>query len=195
MKKPVILSLIIILCLVFAISAKKTSYIINPTITDFESYPKLSSSLRLFIGTIEDSSSSNDTGAIGFTRTGIKTKAPIICSPSISDAVKKSIESIFTKQQRISTDQSAANFVLKIKVLEFSIIETSSGLTQTMTATIKLETTLTDPYAADKIKKFVVESQNAKTTHDTSNSAESITKGALESALQEMIKTINNLDL
>ena len=168
-------------------------YTIDPSVKNGNSFPAIPTSTRLFIGIVQDTSQNRENGTIGYTRTGRKTKAPIICSPSPASVVKTSLESVLSQKGLLASDASSANYIVHIRILDFSLSETSKVLSQTMNALIKLEVRLVDPLDAAKVKEFVIESQNATSAMDTSKYSEATMRGALESALQEIFKSISRI--
>lgn len=175
----------------FSAAVKKDKYIINPTVQNFDSFPNISTNLKWFISSVEHTSPQQDSGIIGYTRTGVKTSAPVICSPSLSSSIKNSLQNLLNYKRVNTTDVTAANFIVRISILNFSLSEISSVITQTMSAKIKLEVKLIDPMDANRVRQFAVESESSLTAMDTSKYAESITRDVIEDALKEIWKTIN----
>ncbi|NLL12637.1 MAG: hypothetical protein GX267_04465 [Fibrobacter sp.] len=176
---------------ILSAGTKKDRYIINPTVSSFDSFPSFPNAKRWFVGSVENLVTGQDSGIIGYTRTGIKTKAPVICSPSLEKVFRNSLFNLFSDKKVVSLDASAADFLIRVKILDFYLIEKSSFLTQTINAKIKLEVTQVDPFDTTRVLKFVVDSENSQTALDTSNYAESITRDILSSALKEIWKTLN----
>lgn len=170
---------------------KKDKYVINPTVNSFDSFPSYSDSKRWFVGSVENKVTGLDSSIIGYTRTGIKTSAPVICSPSLEEVLRNSLFNLFTDKKVASLDISAADFLIKVKILDFSLIEKNSFLTQTINVKIKLEVTRVDPLDTNRVLRFVVDSENSQTALDTSNYAESITRDVFTAALKEIWNTIN----
>jgi len=170
---------------------KKDKYVINPTVNRFDSFPSFSNSKKWFVGSVEKNVPGLDSSIIGYTRTGIKTNAPVICSPSLEEVFRNSLFNLFTNKKAVSLDASAADFLVRVKILDFSLIEKNSFLTQTINAKIKLEVTQVDPLDTNRVLKFIVDSENSQTALDTSNYAESITRDVFAAALKEIWNTIN----
>jgi hypothetical protein len=170
---------------------KKDKYIINPTVNSFDSFPSFSNQNRWFVGSVENLVSGQDSGIIGYTRTGVKTKAPVICSPTLEEVFRISLFNLFNNKKVVSLDASAADFLIRIKILDFSLVEKNSFLTQTINAKIKLEITQVDPLDTNRVRRFVVYSENSQTALDTSNYAESIIRDIFTAALKEIWNTIN----
>lgn len=192
-KKFLFLFFCIILLVPGILSAgtKKDKYTINPTVNSFDSFPAFSSSNTWFIGSVENLVTGQDSGIIGYTRTGIKTKAPVVCSPSLEKVFRNSLFNLFNDKKVVSLDASAADFIIRVKILAFSLVEKNSFLTQTINAKIKLEVTQVDPLDTNRVRRFVVDSENSQTALDTSNYAESITRDVFTSALKEIWNTLN----
>lgn len=165
--------------------------VIEPTVINFDSIPEITKQTKIFIGSITDHTASQSTGIIGKTRTGIKTTAPIIIKPSLSESVHKSLELILQKKGNISTDASTATFVLDLVITDCTLIEKSAFLSQTMDAFLKIDVKLTDPLSADKVHSFTVKSENSTKAVDTSKYAEAVLKEAIGNAIAEIFRTIN----
>ncbi len=176
---------------ILSAGTKKDKYIINPTVNSFDSFPSFSTTNRWFVGSIENLVVGQDSSVLGYTRTGIKTKAPVLCSPSLEKAFRNSLFNLFNDKKVVSLDASAADFIVRVKILEFSLVEKNSFLTQTISAKIKLEVTQVDPLDTNRLLRFVVDSENSQTALDTSKYAESITRDVFTSALKEIWNTIN----
>ncbi len=176
---------------ILSAGTKKEKYIINPTVSSFDSFPSFTNTKRWFVGSVENLVTGQNSGIIGYTRTGIKTKAPVICSPSIEKVFRNSLFNLFTYKKVVSLDVSAADFLIRVKILDFSLMEKNSFLSQTINAKIKLEVTQVDPLDTTRILRFIVDSENTQTALDTSNYAESITRDVFTSALKEIWNTIN----
>jgi hypothetical protein len=193
MMKPKIPFFLIIIAIVsssYPSNRYKDKYVINPVSTNFDSFPPISSNLRYYVSYNEGPSSPFDSIPCGFTRISIKKNAPIYCSPTISNAVKKSIESLFIRNKINSNDPTSANFVVKIKILHFSIEEKSYTFYQTMDCHLKFEVSFIDPFSTDHHTSFIVESSNSKTALDTSKHAENIIQGTIKNALLEISKSL-----
>lgn len=185
----------VLLCILFpgilTAGVKKEKYLIDPTVHNFDSFPSFSTTNRWFVSTVENLVAGQDSGIIGYTRTGIKTKAPIICNPTLEEAFRNSLFKMFTSKSAVSFDASSANFLIRVKILNFSLLEKNSFLTQTINARIKLEVTMVDPMDTNRVRKFIVDSENSQTALDTSNYAESITRDVFSAALKEIWNTVN----
>lgn len=176
---------------ILSAGTKKEKFLINPTVNSFDSFPFFSNSKRWFVGSVENLVTGQDSGIIGYTRTGIKTKAPVICSPSLEKVFRSSLFNLFNDKKVVSLDASAADFLIRVKILDFSLMEINSFLTQTINAKIKLEVTQVDPLDTTRVLRFVVDSENSQTALDTSNYAESIIRDVFTSALKEIWNTVN----
>ncbi len=170
-------------------SSKTAPLIIDPSLFAFDTFPDISSSVKFFVETIQGTLIEGSTDTIGFTRTGRKTKAPIICSPS--NSIKKSLQELFLKKGALASEKSSATFVIQVDILDFSIKETSRFLSQTMDAHIKLDVKMVDPYSTENSKRLIVESQNSRSALDTSKHAQEVMRGALESVLLEAIQNLS----
>ncbi len=176
-----------------AFSVNKTDpIIINPAVTNSDSIPNINKQIRIFVGEFTDNTISKSNGTIGKTRTGIKTSAPIIVKPPLSESLQKSFETVLGKKGNLSKDASTANYILNATISDCTITESSSFFSQTLTAFLKLEVKLTDPLAADKPRSFTVESRNSTKSIDTSKYAESTLRDAIVSTISEVIKSVNN---
>ncbi|NLG17925.1 MAG: hypothetical protein GX556_11400 [Fibrobacter sp.] len=171
------------------VSSKTAPIIIDPSLLAFDTFPSISSSVKFFVGTIQGTLIEGSTDTIGFTRTGRKTKAPIICSPS--SAIKESLQELFSKKGALASEKSSATFVIQVDILDFQLKETSRFLSQTMDAHIKLDVKMVDPYSTENSKRLIVESQNSKSALDTSKHAQEVMRGALESVLLEAIQNLS----
>ncbi|HON10362.1 MAG TPA: hypothetical protein PLE24_05800 [Chitinispirillaceae bacterium] len=162
---------------------------IDPSLQSFDSFPNISSSVKFYVGTVYGSSDEEKMDTIGFTRTGRKTKAPILCSSPLS--IKKSLQGLFSSKGVLAPDPSSSTFIIQVEIKDFSIKETSHALSQTIDGHVKLEVILVDPFSAENTRRMMVESQNSKTAMDTSKYAEEVMRGALESALLEAIRSLS----
>lgn len=191
--KKNVLPVLICLLLTFNLFAavKKDKYVIDPTVHNFDSFPSFSNSNRYYVSSVENLVAGQDSGLIGYTRTGVKTKAPIISTPLLEESFRNSVFNMFTSKNSISLDASTANYLMRVKIVNFSIQEKNSFLTQTINAKIKLEVTLIDPLDSNRVRRFMVDSENSQSALDTSNYAESITRDIFSTALMEIWKTIN----
>lgn len=175
----------------FSASVKKDKFIVNPTVTNFDSFPTLTTNAKWLVSSVEYNGSLPDSGIIGYTRVGVKTTAPIICTPPLQNVLKKSLESLLQKKGVLSQDISTANFLIRMSILEFSLNEKSSILTQTMNSKIKIRVNLIDPLDAERVREFVVESESVQTALDTSKYAEDLVRSVIEDVLAVVWKTIN----
>lgn len=175
-----------------AFSINKTDpVIIHPVVINSDSIPNINKHIRIFVGNFTDNTAAQSNGTIGTTRTGIKTSAPIIVKPSLSESLQKSFENVLGKKGNLSKDASTANYILNITISDCTVTENSSAFSQTLTVFLKLEVKLTDPLAADKPRTFTVESHNSTKALDTSKYAESTLRDAITSTITEIIKSIN----
>lgn len=173
-------------------SASKTSPItINAQLSNFDSIPSISQQIKIYVGTCNDLTSSSETGIIGKTRTGIKTYAPIVVKPLLSESIRSSLEELLRKKGNLTTDASIARYIMSIKISECTLTEKSVYLTQTMDVKVKMDVELADPLDSTNVRRFSVESQNSSKTLDTTKEAENILKGAIEYAFREIFKTIS----
>jgi hypothetical protein len=164
---------------------------INPTIKTFDSIPTFSTKRRFLVGTVQDSSIERDeTGVVGATRIRRRKTAPIICTPLPALVIKRSLEGLLVKKG-INTDATdSTGFTVRILLLDFSLTETSKRVSQTMNAAIAMQITLISQQDGKVARQFIVKCQNSKSTVDTTKHAEAILRGALESALKEILKNI-----
>ena len=166
---------------------------INPTVKNFNSIPSISIGKTFFIGTVQDTSLQRDeSGTVGATRVRRRKTAPIYCSPLPALAVKRSLESLLVTKGLNAEETSAADFTLQVLLFDFSLVETSKRVSQTMEATVAMQITVIANQDSSTAKQFTIRTQNSKSTMDTSKHAESVLRGALESALKEIIKNLPN---
>ncbi len=165
--------------------------VINPTVTDFDSITAVSKKRTFLVGTVQDTSLMRDErGTVGETRIRRRKIAPIVCKPLPALAVKRSVEAML-EDKGIAGNAGTADYTLQILLLDFSLTETRKRVSQTMDAHVSLQITLVGSDSAQDTRKFVVQSRNSRTTIDTSKHAESVMRGALESALREIMSTIS----
>ncbi len=177
----------------FPTSAAKavTSISIDPTVRKFDSIPRVDTELRFFVGTVQDTSLERDeTGVVGTTRIRKRKTAPIVCTPSPAIVVKRSVEGLLTDRELKASEPDSADYIIRIFVLDFRLTESSRRIGQTMEADISMEIMLVNGEDTAATQRYIIKSQNSKSTIDTSKHAESILRGALENALKELIKTI-----
>lgn len=172
-------------------SKEITSIEIKPEFTAFDSLPSIKTNLRYKVVSVRDTSSERENkGIVGLTKISRKKSASIICKESPSTIFKKSLEGML-KSKGVATEESDSNTILiEIVILDFSIKESEKKFTQSMDANIEFE--LIIKYNNDTPeRKFIIKSQNTKSALDTTKHAESVLRGALKDALQEIIKVIN----
>jgi len=178
----------------FAQAAAKSDVIsIKPVVTVFDSIPQLPDGTKLYLGTFSDTTPSRESGSIGTTRTGIKKTAPIIVKPSLAETFRVSFQTLLEKRGNLSTDASMATYVVDITIIHCTLTEHSSGVSQTLTADMKVEVTIAHPLEADKARTFTVESQNSTRSLDTSKFAESTLRDTYVSILCEIVKAISKV--
>jgi hypothetical protein len=166
--------------------------VIKPLVTQFDSIPKFKEGIKLYTQTFTDTTPSKESGILGTTRTGIKKTSPIIIKPSLVESFRTSFQSLLESRGNYCSDASVATYTIDIKIIECTITEKSSGLSQTMTATMKVEVKIAPPLDISKARTFTVEGQNATTSMDTSKFAERIMRDTFINIFIEIIKVINN---
>ncbi len=192
MKKHLLLLPIFFLFFTYVAANIQTDpVIINSTITNPVTISRLSRNLQISIGTITDNTPSKVSGILGKTRTGIKTTVPIIAKPSLSETIQKSFESVLGKMGNLSTDPTTATYVMDLTIIDCTLTENTSFLSQTMTAFLKIEVKFTDPLAADKPRTFTIESLNTTKAMDTTKHAQGTLQDVIMDAIGEICKTIN----
>ncbi len=165
--------------------------VIKPLMTQFDSIPAFNEGIKLYTQSFTDTTPSKENGILGTTRTGIKKTAPIVIKPSLVESFRASFQSLLESRGNYSADISVATYAIDIKIIECTIIEKSAGLSQTMTATMKVEVKIAPPLDISKSRTFTVEGQNATTSMDTSKFAERIMRDTFVNICTEIIKTIN----
>jgi hypothetical protein len=85
----------------------------------------------------------------------------------------------------------SSSYIVEVTIFDFRLEEISKKFSQTMNAYLVLQIALVNPTDEADSKQFVIKTQNSKSTLDTSKHAESILRGALESALKEILKSIS----
>lgn len=191
-KNRLILLLIISGCFGGSVAGKIQPVIINPTATSFDSLPSYQTDLTFFVEAINDTLPARaETGKVGETRVRRRKYAPIICKPLPQDVVKQSLESLFFNKGMKAPSADSCSYLLQATVFDFRLEEISKKLTQTMNAYLVLQVKLVNPSDTVDTRQFVIKTQNSKSTLDTSKHAEAILRGALESALKEILKNIS----
>lgn len=167
--------------------------VIKPIVTQFDSIPALHEGLKLYPQSFIDTTPSKENGILGTTRTGIKKTAPIVIQPSLVESFRASFQSLLESRGNYSADISVATYAIDIKIIECTIVEKSSGLSQTMTATMKVEVTIAPPLDNSQTRTFTVAGQNATTSMDTSKYAERIMRDTFANICSEIVKVINKI--
>ena len=182
----------LLLASISPISSKPIAPItINPTVTIYDSIPAAVTERTFFVGTVQDTSITRDeNGIVGFTRIRRRKMAPIICDPSPAIVVKRSVDGLLKRKGLKAEDLANTASTLEILVFDFSLKETSKRMSQTMEANIVLQVTVINPADSTPAMKYIIKSQNTKSTFDTSRHAVTILRGAIETALKELIKSI-----
>jgi len=170
----------------------QTPIVIKPLVTIFDSIPKLNEGIKLYPQSFIDTTPSKESGILGATRTGIKKTSPIVAKPSLVESFRSSFQSLLESRGNYSPDASVASYTIDIKIIECTITEKSAGLSQTMTAMMKVEVRLAPPLDNSKARTFTVEGQNSRTSMDTSKFAERIMRDTFINIFMEIIKVINN---
>lgn len=164
---------------------------IDPTVTDFDSIPSVTTERTFIVGTVQDTSIARDeSGVVGSTRIRHRKMAPIICNPAPAIVVKRSVEGLLSKKGLKAEGMDTTASTLEILVFEFSLKETSKKMSQTMEANIVFQVTVINPADSTQAMKYIIKSQNAKSTLDTSKHAATILRGAIVSSLKELLKSI-----
>lgn len=164
--------------------------VISPVIENFDSFPNVSKPIKLFVGEITDSYSKDSAAIIGYTRTGIKKHAPVVCSPPFSECFKKSLQQLFSNKGILSSDPSSADHIIQVNITQLNLTEKSRFLSQTMDITMKVEVSIIDPFDSDKVRTLKIESTNTKKHMDTTRYAEEVTRGVISNILNEILKSL-----
>lgn len=167
--------------------------VIKPLVTQFDSIPAFNEGIKLYTQSFTDTTPSKENGILGTTRTGIKKTAPIVIKPSLVESFRASFQSLLESRGNYSADISVANYTIDIKIIECTIVEKSAGLSQTMTATMKVEVTVAPPFDNLQLRTFTVQGQNATTSMDTSKFAERIMRDTFVNICSEIVKVINKI--
>jgi hypothetical protein len=191
MKKGIPFFLFFLLISTSYATKPKNPIVIKPVVTQFDSIPKFNEGIKLYTQSFTDTTPSKESGQLGTTRTGIKKTSPIIIKPSLVESFKTSFQSLLEARGNYSADISVATYTIDIKIIECTITEKSAGLSQTMTATMKVEVRIAPPLDNSKARIFTVEGQNATTSMDTSKFAERIMRDTFTNLFIEIIKVIN----
>jgi hypothetical protein len=191
MKKGITLFLSFLLISTSYAAKTPNPIVIKPVVTQFDSIPKFNEGIKLYPQSFTDTTPSKESGLLGTTRTGIKKASPIIIKPSLVESFRTSFQSLLESRGNYSADISVATYTIDIKIIECTITEKSAGLTQTMTATMKVEVKIAPPLDISKARTFTVEGQNSTTSMDTSKFAERIMRDTFINIYMEIIKVIN----
>jgi len=191
MKKSVPFFLVFLLISTSYAAKSQNPIVIKPMVTQFDSIPKLNDGITLYTQSFIDTTPSKENGILGTTRTGIKKTAPIVIKPSLVESFRSSFQSLLESRGNYSADISVATYTIDINIIECTITEKSAGLSQTMTATMKVEVRIAPPLDNSRARTFTVEGQNATTSMDTSKFAERIMRDTYISIFMEIIKAIN----
>jgi|GEM_PF-6693577 len=166
--------------------------IIDPTVFAFDSIPPVETDLTFFIDTVQDTSQQRNTTAIvGTTRVRRMKMASIISDPPPAEVIKNSLVGLLGHHRLLAEKAEQASSIISIEILDCTLTETYSTISQTMTADISLRLTLRDRESPLDEKKYVIKSQNSKSSIDMSKHAGPILQEAVESALREILKTIS----
>ncbi|NLW30421.1 MAG: hypothetical protein GXY77_03090 [Fibrobacter sp.] len=164
--------------------------VINPVIVEFDSFPDIPESMKLYVGDIIDSYSKDSADILGYTRTGIKKYAPVVCSPSFPDCFKKSLQQLLSQKGNLSSDASSAQHIIEVNIVELSLTENSRFLSQTIDIIMKVEVSIVDPLSSDYVRKLKIESTNTKKHMDTTKYAEEVARGVISNIINEILKSL-----
>jgi hypothetical protein len=186
MKFPKIASLFIITLVAMSTAGKQSPIEINTVLDQFDSI-QVTDTRTFFLKsvTLVDSIKNKP---VGITRTGRKTNASLICKPPLDVAISSSLIS-FLKNKHMAASSDTADFLMELSVLNATITEVSSGLTQNMTAELTIEVKLINPADTTIKKTMVIETNNSMETLDTTKKAGQIVRGAIEAFIQELVKS------
>jgi hypothetical protein len=175
----------------YAASDTAAPIIIDPTVTVFDSIPKTATSRTFFLVSSDDTSVvRNSSGIVGSTRVRRGRHASIVCEPRPAAAMKTSVEGMLDARTCKATAAESATHLLAATVLECTMKETISGLSQTMVADIAVRITITDAADTTRTTSYVFRSRNSKSTIDTSKYAAWLLQSTIENALREIYTTI-----
>ncbi|HEX2955475.1 MAG TPA: hypothetical protein VHO70_01515 [Chitinispirillaceae bacterium] len=184
-----IASLFILTLAVTSVAGKKTPIEINTVLNQFDSIMITDTfSISLRNVSLVDSLKKRP---VGITRTGRKTSAPLICNPSLDTALYLSLEGFLKNKHLAAQSAAPADFILDLTILNARVTEVSSGLTQTMSAQLTIEIQLINPNDTTNRKTFIIEAANSMETLDTTKKAATIIRGAIETFIQELVKSIH----
>jgi hypothetical protein len=173
-----------------SIASKTAPIMINPVLSHFDSLPVIKDML-FYIDKVELSTTEKDP-TLGETRTGRKTMAPVVCSPSLDTVLKQSFSHYLDAKKMSASDMSTAHYILSIEILNAELVETTRGLSQTMNATLKVNATFANPSDSSRVKSYVIESQSSKTTLDTTKSSEAVFRSVIEGVIKELMKSFSD---
>lgn len=190
--KPIITLLFLLVPLLMPSAKAPHPINIDPTVTTFDSIPPVETDLTFFIDTVQDTSQQrNKTAIVGTTRIRRMKMIPVVSDPPPAEAIKNSLMGLLKHNNLLAETEEQASCTIKIEILDCSLTETYSGLTQTMTADISTRLTLRDRSSSLNEKTYVIKSRNSKSSIDVSKHAGSILQEAVESFLGETLKTIS----
>jgi len=193
LKLPAAVAFIGCLCALWAKQPPSPVYI-NPTLTQFDSFPDISGiHTKYAVDTVLDPPGMGDSCILGYTRTGRKAKAPVICKPSPAIVIHRSLTGLLENKGLLATDSASAGYIIGTYLREFELKETTKFMRQDMTARIKFEIRFNNTSDPSSNKRFIFETENSKGTFDATKKAESIARGAIEAALVEIFKTMKTM--
>ncbi|MFP4163211.1 MAG: hypothetical protein ACLFQB_04195 [Chitinispirillaceae bacterium] len=186
---PVIL---FFLCVTATWSQKKETEPVrfNPTVKKLEETVTVETDKKFYVGKVENACKDS---TIGFTRTGLRTRSPLMSDPSPELVTENSLVNVFNNKKILTSDPSKANYMVEVKVLKYKLKEDSKFLHQVMSSVVAIEVKVTDPYDTTKVHQFKVESKGERTAFDTTKHAGSVMRQALQGVIGEILKSIDKL--
>jgi hypothetical protein len=181
--------LFIFALVVTTIAGKQSPIEINTTLDQFDSILITGTTHSIFLRNVSLVDSIKNK-PLGSTRTGRKTRAPLICKPSLDTAISSSLNSFLKDKHIAAQSETAADLIIDLSILNAKITEVSKGLTQTMSVQLTIEVKLINPADTSVKKTLVIESGNSMETLDTTKKAAQIVRGAIETFIQELVKSI-----
>lgn len=179
-----------------AVGAQADTRIIDPTIMNYDSFPNVRTGLKFFVDVVKDTVPGRaDSGFVGYVHTRYGHPTAIICRPLPAAAVSQSLQTLLEKKGASTLDRTAATYLIRVSVLQFSLRETPHFLYQTIAVTIQLKVDLVYPGTLQIRRSFTIDSQRSRAVFNSGRNSEKIIRNTLCDALTNVVQSFNGLYL
>jgi hypothetical protein len=184
--------------LVFAFAAfaaqKGDRLVVDPTIVNYDSFPAMKTGRKFFVDMEKDSARTRgDSGLVGYVNTRLNHPITIVCQPLPGIVVSQSLETLLTKRGAATVDSSAAMYIIRVALLDFTLRETPHFFYQTLDAAVRFKIDLVDPRTSQTAQRFTIDSQRSRSVFNSGRNSVKVLRDALQNALGQVIQTLNSL--